>query len=217
VSCECQRPDHEPRLVVLTGGPGAGKTAVLEVVRRSLCRHVKVLPEAAGILFSGGFPRHHTLPGHRAAQRAIFQVQRQLEWLAIEEHDAALILCDRGCVDGFAYWPPPREEFWAEMGTTHAAELARYAAVIHLRTPASGNGYDHSNPLRIESAEEAAAIDQLIASLWAPHPRRREVASTAHFPAKLAEAIALIRAEVPGCCLPSAGALTGPRRSAAGW
>jgi DNA helicase TIP49 (TBP-interacting protein) len=48
---------HTPYRVVLTGGPGAGKTAVLEVIRRALCRHVHVLPESAGILFGGGFPR----------------------------------------------------------------------------------------------------------------------------------------------------------------
>ena len=45
--CECDQP-HVPRRVVLTGGPGAGKTAVLELVRRSLCRHVRILPESAG-------------------------------------------------------------------------------------------------------------------------------------------------------------------------
>ncbi len=45
------------QLVVLTGGPGAGKTAILEILRRSLCPCVAVLPEAASILFGGGFWR----------------------------------------------------------------------------------------------------------------------------------------------------------------
>jgi adenylate kinase len=72
------------RLVVLTGGPGAGKTAVLEVVRRNFHRGVAVLPEAASILFSGGFPRRKDLPGHRAVQRAIYHVQRELERIALE-------------------------------------------------------------------------------------------------------------------------------------
>ena len=39
------------------GRPGAGKTAVLELIQRSFCGHVRVLPESAGILFGGGFPR----------------------------------------------------------------------------------------------------------------------------------------------------------------
>jgi len=38
-------------LVVLTGGPGAGKTAFLEIARRNFCEHIAVLPEAASIVF----------------------------------------------------------------------------------------------------------------------------------------------------------------------
>lgn len=34
--CECSE-NHQPRRVVLTGGPGAGKTAVLELIRQSFC------------------------------------------------------------------------------------------------------------------------------------------------------------------------------------
>ena len=48
MSCECKTIDHEPHLVVLTGGPGAGKTAVLEIVRRYFCAQVQIVPEAAG-------------------------------------------------------------------------------------------------------------------------------------------------------------------------
>lgn len=47
--CECRDP-HAHTRVVLTGGPGAGKTAVLELVRQHFCEHVHVLPESAGIV-----------------------------------------------------------------------------------------------------------------------------------------------------------------------
>lgn len=50
--CDCGD-RHVPRRVVLTGGPGAGKTAVLELIRLFFCEHVKTLPEAAGIVFGG--------------------------------------------------------------------------------------------------------------------------------------------------------------------
>jgi predicted ATP-binding protein involved in virulence len=70
---------HERRRVVLTGGPGAGKTAVLELIRQSFCKHVKVLQEAAGVIFGGGFPREEDPECKRAAQRATFYVQRELE------------------------------------------------------------------------------------------------------------------------------------------
>jgi predicted ATP-binding protein involved in virulence len=38
--CECREP-HDHRRIVLTGGPGAGKTAVLELIRQYFCSHVK--------------------------------------------------------------------------------------------------------------------------------------------------------------------------------
>lgn len=185
---------------MITGGPGAGKTAVLEIVRRHFCEHVAVLPESAGIVFGGGFPRWPTEPGRRAAQRAIFHVQRELEQLAEEERSAALTLCDRGTIDGAAYWPGPPETFFAAVGTTEQEQLARYDAVIHLRTPTLNGGYNTSNPLRIESAREAAHIDARIAAAWAAHPRRFFVESSEDFLDKAARALALLRAEVPSCC-----------------
>src|SRR5262245_25592869 len=87
-----------PKLLVLTGGPGGGKTAVLEIVRKHFCEHVVVLPEAATIIFGGGFPRGVSAAARRAAQRAIFHVQLELEAMAIEEGRAPVVLCDRGTV-----------------------------------------------------------------------------------------------------------------------
>ena len=198
--CECSRLVHAPRRVALTGGPGAGKTAVLEVVRQWFCRHVLVLPEAASILFVGGFPRHDTAPGRAGEQRAIYRVQAELERIAVEEAQAAIVLCDRGTVDGLAYWPPPAESFWGEVGTSHDIELARYVAVIHLRTPAALQGYDHSNPVRRESAEEAAALDDRILAAWSAHPNRTIIDPTDDFLHKLERTLAAIRHELPVCC-----------------
>ena len=45
MNCKCNALEHEPRRVVLTGGPGLGKTAVLEIVRRTFCNHVQILRE----------------------------------------------------------------------------------------------------------------------------------------------------------------------------
>lgn len=195
--CHCDR-RHATRRVVLTGGPGAGKTAVLELARWSFCEHVRVLPEAAGIVYGGGFPRREDESSRRASQRAIFHVQRELE--AAASADAPpLILCDRGTVDGGAYWPGPGD-LWPEVGTTLSAELARYDAVVQLRVPRPGSGYDQRNPLRIESAREAHAIDERIAELWRDHPRRFVVEARADFLTKAVEAIGILRAETPECC-----------------
>lgn len=199
-TCACQETSHEPRLVVVTGGPGAGKTALLELVRRHFCEHIAVLPEAAGIVFGGGFPRRDSIAARSAAQRAIYHVQCELEACVWGEGHAALALCDRGTVDGAAYWPGPDPSPWRELGTTLDTELRRYAAVIHLRTPGAAHGYDWSNPLRIESAEEAQRIDERIAEAWKSHPRRTVIESGVDFVDKILRAVEAIRNEVPECC-----------------
>ena len=199
-ACACDMARHDCKLVALTGGPGAGKTAVLEVVRRHLCRHVRVLPEAASIVFGGGFPRGASELERRAAQCAIYHVQRQLERVALESGDVAIALCDRGTVDGLAYWPGPDGSYFSEVNSSAEAELARYAAVIHLRTPASERGYDHSNPVRVESALQAAEIDERVLQVWRAHPRRIVIESSATFLEKLLSAVDAIRGELPPCC-----------------
>ncbi len=189
--------------MVVTGGPGAGKTALLEVVRRSFCRHVAVLPEAASIVFGGGFPRRTDDIARRAGQRAIFHVQRELERMALETGEATTILCDRGTVDGQAYWRGPTVSFWSDLETKREAELARYWAVIHLHPPGGGDGYNHSNPLRVESAREAAALDVRIAEAWQGHLRRFFIEHNSDFQEKVARALDLLHEIAPECDCPA--------------
>lgn len=198
VQCGCSD-EHERRRIVLTGGPGAGKTAVLEMVRRTLCEHVRVLHESAGIVFGGGFPREDDRECRRASQRAIFHVQRELEVIG-DVHGPAIVLCDRGTIDGLAYWPGPPEDFWTSTGADWDAELARYDAVIHLRTPSPAQGYNRTNPLRTESATAAAEIDDRILGVWERHPRRYVVESSGNFLDKAATALTILRGELPECC-----------------
>jgi len=197
--CRCPEPTHDAQLVVLTGGPGAGKTAVLELAAHTFCRHVAILPESATIVFGGGFPRHDSVAGLHASQRAIFAVQRQLETLVIDERRVGIALCDRGTIDGCAYWPGPREAFWKEMGTARDEEMARYMGVIHLETPPLAEGY-HTDAIRDEPVGRAMEIDGLIKAAWMGHPRRVFVPPAADFGSKSAVALAAIRATLPPCC-----------------
>ena len=197
VTCECHHA-HVPKRIVLTGGPGAGKTAVLELVRQHFCEHVHVLPESAGIVFGGGFPRAPDDQVLRAAQRAIFYVQRELE-AAAKSVTPAIVVCDRGTVDGLAYWPGP-DDLWSAVGTTLAEQLHRYDAVIHLRTPGAADGYNHQNPLRVESAIEAARVDQRLFEVWAGHSHRFIVEPTPDFLVKVKHVLDILRAELPECC-----------------
>jgi predicted ATPase len=197
-ACECSASHGPCRLIAITGGPSAGKTTLLDVMGRSLCKHVAVLPEAASLLYRGGFPRRPSEAARFAAQRCIFRIQRELEWLASAERQVGIALCDRGTLDGLAYWPGSEASFWGEAGTTRAAELSRYEAVIHLRTPRAG--YSQANPLRVESNEEAVALDLRVEDAWAGHPRRHFIDSAVDFVEKATRAIDVVRAELPECC-----------------
>jgi predicted ATPase len=205
-SCRCEQ-RHVPKRLVLTGGPGAGKTAVLEMLAHLVCPHVALVRESAGMLFSGGFPRRPDVGARCAVQRAIFHVQLELETVAAMDNPA-LVLCDRGIVDGAAYWPGPGS-FWDAIGMPRDVALARYDTVIHLRTPANANGYGHQNPMRTETALEARAIDERIVAAWDGHHRRFIVDATSDFVSKAAQAIALVLNEVPACCrlLPDTAAI----------
>lgn len=193
---------HEHRRIVVTGGPGAGKKAVLEHVRRFICEHVRVLPGAATIVMGGGFPRDEAADAQKASQRAIFHVQRQLERL-VGHHDApTTVLCDRGTLDGLAYWPGKETEMLTELAVDRQAELDRYDAVIHLRTPPEQHESHRGDLLRLEHARAAAAIDLRIVTAWRGHPRRFFVEGAADFGDTVRAAVHLIRQELPLCCLP---------------
>jgi predicted ATPase len=190
---------RKQRRIVLTGGPGSGKTACVELARRVFSRHVATLREAAGIVFGGGFPREADIASRRCAQRAIYRVQVELERLMDPRDDVLVVVCDRGTVDGAAYWPGDPAEMYRELGTTRDAEIARYDAVIHLRPPPAGNGYAQTG-LRVESANEALLIDARIADAWSEHPWRFFVDSTPDFMEKITRVMAIVAEQLPADC-----------------
>lgn len=166
-------PRSQPRCrIVLTGGPGGGKTTAADLFRREIGDGVVVVPEAATILFQGGFPRSPEHHAARSAQTAIFHVQRHLEDVQAALFPGRTLLCDRGTLDGAAYWPGNPEEYFATVGTTLEAELARYDAVIFFETAARGGAsIEGGNPMRTENAREAVRLDDKLRAIWSKHPR----------------------------------------------
>lgn len=177
------------KFVVLTGGPGAGKTAVLEMAKKRFGLETAVLPEAASMIFSGGFWRLPSASAKMAAQRAIYGVQVEMERLVVEEKRWLRGLCDRGTLDGLAYWPAKEALFWEQIGTTKKKEFRKYAAVIHMRTPEADGGYNYQNTLRVETPEQARLIDERIGEIWAGHSNYIEIPNYPNFLEKAMQAL----------------------------
>ena len=158
--------------IVLTGGPGGGKTTAADLFRREIGERVVIVPEAATLVFSGGFPRSPHPPAVMATQRAIYHVQRNLEDVQAALYPGRILICDRGTIDGAAYWPGGDGDYFTTLGTTHEEELARYDGVIFFESAAVGGmGIEGGNPVRNESLEEAVLLDTKLRALWQAHPR----------------------------------------------
>lgn len=158
--------------IVLTGGPGGGKTTAADLFRREIGERVVIVPESATLLFSGGFPRSTQPLAAAAAQHAIFHVQRQLEDVQSSLYPDRILLCDRGTVDGAAYWTGRPDDFFTSLNTTFEAELARYDGVIFFESAAVGGlTIEGGNPIRNESLERALELDARLRELWMHHPR----------------------------------------------
>lgn len=172
--------------IALTGGPGGGKTTAADLFRRELGPSVVVVPEAATLLFAGGFPRYTSETARRAAQTAIFHVQKGLEDAQAGAYPHRILLCDRGTIDGAAYWPGGPEDFFAAHHTTLAQQLARYDAVLFFETAAAGgNAIEGGNRWRIEDAAAAVALDRALRRLYEGHPRFVAVPNAPSFLSKV--------------------------------
>lgn len=180
--------------VVLTGGPGGGKTTALDLFRRELSHDVEVVPEAASILFRGGLPRSNNANVKMCTQKAIFQLQKSLEAIQKTLSPEKILLCDRGTLDGAAYWPQPlanpqdnsEDNFFKYMNTNFESELSQYDAVIFFETAAAnGNSITSNNPIRTEGQKEAIELDQKLHKIWSQHPNFHFVPSHESFIKKI--------------------------------
>lgn len=176
--------------IVLTGGPGAGKTSVAMALVRERPDKLVHVPEAATQVYDGLGTRWDRLDdaGRREVQRRIYRLQLEQEARHAREHPGKVLLFDRGTVDGAAYWPQGADDYWQRLGTTHAAELARYDAVIWLETCAAVGAYDGaaSNACRHEDPQAAIARGLLVLAAWEAHPRLARVDAYPTFEEKVA-------------------------------
>ena len=177
--------------IVLTGGPGGGKTTAADLFRREIGEKVVIVPETATMLFMGGFPRVGEPEARAATQRAIFHAQVGLEDVQGALYPGRVLLCDRGTIDGAAFWPDEAPEgFFESLGTSLERELTRYDAVIFFESAAVGDiSIEGGNPARTESNEEARRLDMRLRELWSEHPNFHFVPHSTSFFAKLQDGL----------------------------
>ena len=184
--------------IVLTGGPGAGKTVISSALAEADPQRFARVPEAATQVYDRLQTRWDRLDlaGRRDVQRRIYRLQREQEDAVAAAHPGKVLLLDRGTIDGAAYWPEGPDDYWRELGTTAAAELARYDAVVWLQTSAALGLYDRdaSNPCRFEHPKAAIASGNVLKILWGAHPRVVQVDA---YP-ELSDKVLAIRAVLNG-------------------
>lgn len=183
--------------IVLTGGPGGGKTTAADLFRREIGADVVIVPESATTLFAGGFPRVSDPTAQRSVQRAIYEVQRSLEDIQGALYPDRILLCDRGTIDGAAYWPDGADGFFTAVNSSLVAELARYDVVLFFETAAVGGlRVEGGNRYRVESDAEAVALDARLRALWSKHPRFHLVPHNPSFLGKVTIGLAILESVV---------------------
>lgn len=166
---------QRPKRIVLTGGPGAGKTVISAAIIAEHPGKFVLVPEAATQVYAALQTRWDRLDlnGRREVQRKIYRLQREQEDRIAREHPSKTLLLDRGTIDGAAYWPEGPAAYWADLGTSHEVELARYDMIIWLETAAALGIYDGdaSNDCRFEDPAAAIESGKLLSKLWGDHPQ----------------------------------------------
>jgi tRNA (Thr-GGU) A37 N-methylase len=168
-------PTERAPAVVLTGGPGGGKSTLIEEMRQDtrLASRFVALPEAVQYVRFVNIS-----PEEKLFQSALVHLHMGLEdglKRALGRANSRFIVCHRGSLDPLAFWMErgwPEKEFFASTCTTLDDHYRRYVAVIHLVTSADGvpSAYTRwPRSHRPEEAEEAIRLDRCLQRIWSGH------------------------------------------------
>ena len=158
--------------IVLTGGPGEERRPPsISFAERSAKAWSSFL-KLRRCFFEAVF-RGRTKSMHASRRRQpSFMCSGTSKTCSPRSIPSGYLLCDRGTIDGAAYWPGGASEFFDFVGSTLANELERYDAVLFFETAAAGGmSIEGGNPARIESNEQAIDLDHRLRELWLQHPR----------------------------------------------
>lgn len=184
---------------VLTGGPCAGKTSSLARVSNFLRTRgfrVFLVPEAATMIFQGGWSVDDL---GKEANRVAFQTALCKTQIGLEDtfyqlaemcDEPAVLICDRGCMDGSAYIAPGEwDQMLTNIGQSNVdLRDGRYNAILHLVTAADGKEEFYStvnNVARTETPEMACEIDLKLRKAWVGHSNHHVIDNSTLFEEKM--------------------------------
>ena len=150
-----------PARIVITGGPGSGKTESLN--------RLQVLPRFRNFAFLNELAREllEQNPDLRCHTNAFHAEIYRRQTAREKELGSQSFIADRGTVDAFAFHP----ETLSIVDTTIEAEYRRYDSVIQLGSAAAlGTMYYAVDDIRTEPIQRALEIERAIKQVWQAHP-----------------------------------------------
>ncbi len=182
--------------IVITGGPCAGKSTAMSWIQNAFSQlgyTVLFVPETATELISGGvapWTCGKNVDYQKCQVRLQMEKERLFEQAArTMPKDKILIVCDRGVMDNRAYMND--EEFAIVLDDIKCSEVElrdNYDAIFHLVTAAKGAVEFYTtanNSARIETPEQAAALDDRLLESWIGHPHLRVIDNSTCFEDKM--------------------------------
>lgn len=172
-----------PHRIVLTGGPLAGKSTVMNYLQGAYGDKARFMTEVASMLLTSGYPK----PGADVRfssewldyiNKTIMPTQVNMEnghlHAAVESRRRAVFF-DRGLLDPAAYIEGGKATLQDRYGLDTEAVYDRYSMVIHMQSLASINPSEYerlmgTNPARYDTVEQAQERDTALIEAWKDHP-----------------------------------------------
>ena len=171
--------------IVLTGGPGSGKTTVLDKIKEVYAREgikVLVVTETATELINGGISFLDDTVNLLDFQELVLRLQLAKEdivdrALELSSKEDILVIYDRGTIDNTAYINKEEfEEILTRLNNVKSFSdlLNKYDLVINL-VGREDFYTTENNKARSESASEALKLGDRTLQSWVGHPKIRIV------------------------------------------
>lgn len=187
--------------IVLTGGPGAGKTSSLPVVKEAfeaLGYKVIVVGETATEMKKSGVAPWNCDNFQLSRMKLQLEKERVLEECARRMgEEKVLIVCDRGAMDTKCYSGAERFAGYCDaLGKSEVELRDSYGAVFHLESAGKGDTsyyFTGEGTDRTETPEESASQDDRLLSAWCGHPHVRIIPCEDSFEKKTSHLIEEIK------------------------